>query len=284
MYIGVLAIPTIHWSDALAWLNAEREAVGYYDELHFVNLRNYSYAYVHNEKTLLTKRWVEQVMGDDRKVFHFHMLGINLDNLQSSAFGKSGREQNRNIYNRFFRASIAGTIKFFFGDVGVQVTEVFHDKSNQLEQDSMFDWHALWRLDQAEPGIGFIPDHVEFIDSNHNREPHYPDDSHFIQLCDVLMGGLTQCLDARNIKDGCNEVAQLLLPLAERLVDPRRARNPNSRYHYYRRLSLSFFPSRRLSTTDLNIPHLRAASNFYIERRLLFQDTAHGQLPFEFNN
>ncbi len=278
MYIGVLAIPATRYADALAALNADRARTGYAHELHFTNLRNYSYAHVHNEKTLLAKHWADRVMGDDRKIFHFHLLGINLDNLQNAAFGNIGRDQRRSIYNRFFRTAIAGTIKYFFGSSGVQVTDVFHDRENQLEQDILFDWHAIWRIDQAEPDIGFVPDRVEFIDSDHETEQQHPDDSHFIQLCDLLMGGFTQCLDARNKKDGCNEIAEQLLPLAERLTDPRRKKNPNSRYHHYRRTSMSFFPSRRLTYEELQDASLRTTSGFYCNRRLLIQECASGQL------
>jgi len=93
------------------------------------------------------------------------------------------------------------------------------------------------------------------------------------------MGGLTQCLYARTKKDGCCEIAGCLLPLAERLTDPRRVRNPNSRYRYMRRISLSFFPSKKLTLRELEDAHLRGLSGFYITRRLLFRDQQSGQLP-----
>ncbi|MBN2005583.1 MAG: hypothetical protein JXA21_19650 [Anaerolineae bacterium] len=281
MYIGVLAIPATHYTSALAALNTDRARAGYARELHFTELRNYSYAHIHNEKTLLARHWVNRVMGDDRKIFHFHLLGINLDNLQNAAFGEKGREQRRSIYNRFFHTAVAGTIKYFFGGSGVQVTDVFHDKENQLEQDSLFDWHAIWRIDQAEPDISFVPDRVEFIDSDHETEQQHPDDSHFIQLCDLLMGGFTQCLDARNEKDGCNEIATLLLPLAKRLTDPRQKKNPNSHYHHFRRISMSFFPSKRLTSKDLQDTLLRATSGFYCNRRLLIQESVGRQCSLD---
>ena len=276
MYIGLLAIPEARYRDVLGWLAEERKRAEYYDEVHFTDLRNRSDASQYGEKTLLAKYWVERVLWDDRKVFHFYLLGLNLDNLQPFAFGR-GRKQRRNIYNRFFRAAVAYVLKSFFGPEGVIVTHVFHD-AGELEHDELFNWHTIWRLGQAEPGIAFLEDNIRFIESDHRKEPDFPEDSHLIQLCDVLLGGLTLCLDARNEKDGCCEIAECLLPLAERLVDPRRVRNPNSRYRYVRRISMSFFPSRRLTLRELENAQLRGQSGFYITRRLLFRERLSGQL------
>lgn len=278
MYIGLLAIPEARYRDALNGLGQDREAVEYDNEVHFTELRNRSDAGAHHEKTALARRWVERVLWDDRKTFHFHLLGLNMTNLQPFAFGK-GREQRRNIYNRFFRASVAYVLNFFFGRTGVVVTHIFHDQS-YLEHDDLFDWHTIWRLDQAEPGLTFLTDNIQFIDSDHNEEPDFPQDSHFIQLCDLLLGGLTQCLDARNKKGGCCEIAKCLLPLAERLVDPARIRNPNSRYRYVHRVSMSFFPSKRLKLREIKDYWHRAQSGFYIKRRLLFKERMGRQLSY----
>jgi len=277
MYIGVLAIPEARYNNVLAWLAEDRMSAGYDDELHFTKLHNYSYAHGYNEKTLLAKFWVERVLWDSQKVFHFYLLGLNLCNLQHRAFG-TGKKRKRNIYNRFFRASVDYVLKYFFGGKGVVVTHIFHD-AGDLEHDELFNWHTIWRLDYAEPGITFLTNDIQFIGSDHRKEPRFPNDSHLIQLCDVLMGGLTQCLDGRTKKAGCCEIAEILLPLAERLTDPKRVRNPNSRYRYVRRISMSFFPSKQLTLKELEDKNLRGQSGFYIERRLLFKEQRSGQLP-----
>lgn len=281
MYMGLLALPDEKYRAALACLNEARDQIGYDREVHFRKLNNYSYAPTYGEKTLLAKKWVESVMWDREKIFHFHLLGLHLDNLQQRAFGESGREQKRNTYNRFFRSALAYSIKAFFGRRNVVISNIFHDNSNELEQDEWFDWHAIWRLDAAEKDLTFQTKKVEFINSDHHKEPEFSNDSHFIQLCDVLMGAFTQVLDARNTKDGCTEVGKCILPLAERLVDERRVRNPNSRYCYFKRVSLSFFPSRKLTLQELSQrslqPTLRKRSGFYIARRLLMAERESGQ-------
>ena len=136
LYIGLLAIPEDRYGDTVRWLAEDRISAGYDREVHFVDLRNYSYAYCYNEKTLLAKRWVERVIWDDQKVFHFHLLGLNLTNLQHQAFG-TGSEQDRNIYNRFFRTAMAYALKYFFGSV--VVIRVFHDRSSLVVSQSEID-------------------------------------------------------------------------------------------------------------------------------------------------
>lgn len=277
MYIGVLAIPEYRYSTALHLLHEARQQAGYFDELHFIKLRNYSYAYAHNAKTLLAKRWVRHFLDDDEKIFHFYLLGLNLTRLHGSSFGPS-REQDENMYNRFFRSAIHYVLKAFFGQPSsVVVSHLFHDKG-QMVHHNYFDWHTIWRLGQTMSNVRFESANISFIDSDHNKEPHWSDDSHFIQLCDILLGGFTHCLDDRNKKDGCCEIASDLLPLAERLTDSKKFRNPNSRYHYLNRVHLSFFPSRGLTAEELQDPLSRARSSFYSTRPLLFKERASGQL------
>lgn len=276
MYIGLLAIPEARYECVLERLLEDRQQAAYWDEVHFSQLRNYSYAHCHNKKTLLARYWLERVLWDTDKVFHFHLLGLNRGNLQPLAFG-AGRTQERRIYNRFFRALVAGMLKHCFPGKSVTVSRVFHDVS-ELQHDDLFEWHTIWRLDSDTQAISFVPRQIDFIDSDHRRETRFSSDSHLIQLCDLLLGGLTQCLDARNVKDGCCEIASLLLPLAERLTDPLRAENRNSRYRYWRRISMSFFPSKQLSLQELAQPYLRLRSRYYSSRRLLFagHPGAHG--------
>ena len=97
MYIGLLAIPEKRYQDATEWLAQDRRAAGYEGEVHFTDLHNYSYAHGFNEKCLLARRWVERILWDSQKVFHFHLLGLNLYNLQHATFGV-GKDQEHNIY------------------------------------------------------------------------------------------------------------------------------------------------------------------------------------------
>lgn len=276
MYIGLLAVPDEHLGTALQSLQEDRVAGRYDAEVHFSELRNRS-GRANGEKTDVARRWVERVLWDHEKIFHFYLLGLNMTNLQASAFGASA-EQGRNIYNRFFRTAVASTLRLFFpSSGGVTVSHVFHDTS-EMETDDLFDWHTIWKLSSPEQGITFATDTIQFIDSDHERETNFARDSHLIQLTDVLLGGISQCLDARNEKDGCCEVAECLLPLVERLTDPKRISNRNSRFRYVGRISVAFFPRNMLSLKQLEDPVERARSGFYIQRRQLFRERLTGQL------
>ncbi|WP_324718108.1 hypothetical protein U7230_07560 [Carboxydochorda subterranea] len=263
LYIGMLAIPEELHGHALGALEEARRKVGYERELHFTHLTQYP-------KIQLAKAWVQLVLGDARKCFHFHLLGIDLSKLRKEAFGDSRRERERRIYNRFFRSTTAYVLKgFFLSDPrvhGVRVTGVFHDRS-EMEHDDLFDWHLMWRLGQDEPGIVFESERIHFIDSDHTKEQVFPSESHFIQLVDILLGATRECLDYTSEKPGPIEVATAFAPLLERLTDPKRAFNPNSRYRYYHRCSVSFFPSKELALSELNTLE-RARSRIYIERPL----------------
>lgn len=268
LYIGMLAVPEELHAYALDALERARSDAGYDGELHFTHLSQ-------RPKIELAKAWVQLVLYDTRKCFHFHIFGIDLSKLRKEAFGYSGREQDRRIYNRFFRSTTAYVLKgFFLSDPrvrSVRVTGIFHDRS-EMEQDDLFDWHLVWRLEQDEPEIVFESDRVHFIDSDHRKEQAFPSESHFIQLIDILLGATRECLDYTSKKRGHVEVARVVLPLLERLTDPKRVSNPNSRYRYHHRCSVSFFPSIRLPLDELRTIK-RARSRIYIERSLrIIQD------------
>ncbi len=277
MYIGVLAIPESKYLAALKALNADRIAANYPREVHFTNLKNRSDARHHGQKTLLTKKWVQRFLTNDDRCFYFFLQGINLSNLHQQSFGRSGQQKD-NIYNRFFRASIHYMLKAFFGNFRqVVVTEFFHDNS-KLSNHKYFDWHTIWRIENREPQITFQHRKIQFIDSDHNKEMQHPDDSHLMQLCDVLLGGFRLCLDNQTGKEGCVEIANDLLRLAERLTDPAKVRNVNSRYQYVHRVKLSFFPSRALNQEQLTNSFEHASSTYYIQRPQLLIERISGQL------
>ena len=282
MYLGLVIIPGPRYDEARLVLENLRRDVGYNGELHFTTLRNYSYAHQHNKKTLLARRWVEAVLYDSQKTFHYYLLGINLSNIQEQAFGDRGLEQKLNMYSRLYRSSILYSLKSFFPGRQVRVA-IYHDKENSLQQHPRFDRYNIRLINSQEDNISFLKPSVEFVDSDHQKETRFPQASHFIQLCDILTGGISHVFDARNDKDGCNEIARILVPLVERLIDSHERRNPNSHFFHYQRLSLSFFPSKRLKPKELNNPIKRLTSGFYYHRPLLFVERQSGQmrLPFD---
>jgi hypothetical protein len=250
MYIGVLAIPSDQYQYALECLENDREKVSYFGELKSTNLTQ-------STKIQLAKLWIKRMKHDKCKCFHFHILGLNMGNLQTRAFGDKHGEQQKRIYNRFFRSSVLYLLKYFFGDSpSIEVEAIFHDRT-EMEYDDLFDWHTIWRIEREEDNITFASNIIEFVDSDHRKERH--------------------CLDCTSNKPGIIEAAKEISPLIERLANKRSCKNPNSRYCYYRRCSISFFPSRKLALEDLNDPLERLRSSFFVQRRLLLNEKLSGQ-------
>lgn len=276
-YIGLLAIPEDNYQSAVELLGSDRLESDCNSEVHFTDLHTASHHRVNGRKALLSARWAKRVMWDSSDTFHFHMLGLHMNRINLSSFG-FGSTRKHNAYNRFFRSLMLYSLKSSFKGKAM-VTHVFHD-IDELRHHQLFNWHAIWRLDTSEPELIFLNPRVEFIESDHRKEQTYPLDSHFIQLCDLLLGGFRHCLDDSNKKDGCCEVAECLLPLVERLVDDSRCNNPNSRFNYANRISVSFFPKQKLEPSEMDNPIARAQSSFYRNRHLLFKERISGQQRF----
>lgn len=278
MYIGILLLKADDKERILNDLLKKRKEVNYQDELHFRDLTNYSYANIYSEKTKLAKSWIDFVLSENKKrSIYFHILGLNLTNLQHQAFG-SGKKRMRNIYNRFFRSTILYCLKSYFDKhKNILVKQIFHDKGH-LDNDELFDWHTIWRIGTAEDKISFASNCIYFIDSDHYKETNFTEESHFIQLIDLILGATCQCLDANSNKDGCGEVARIFLPLIERLNG---VNNPNSRYDYFKKCGLSFFPKKHLTLEQLNDQWERVRSGFYQNRPLFIKDRFNQQMRLE---
>jgi hypothetical protein len=271
-YIGVLIVPTRHHRRAQKALQTDRDESGYSREVHFTKLKNYSYAFRHNKKTLLAKKWLRRVLDDGEKIFHFSLLGINLTNLQYNVFGRTPRERKDAIYNRFLRPAILYPARYFFSGQAVEIKMLYHDET-ELQHHDWFKQHVVTAINEANVPVGFGNSYrIQFINSDHHQESRFPRESHFVQLCDILTGAITHVLDNRSRKDGCNELAADICPLVERLVDPRSKQRKNSPFNHYQRLHISFFPSCKLTTTQLNDPAYRNNSTFYVDRQLLWLD------------
>ena len=279
MYIGILAIPENKYRAALDHLVEDRGEARYDGAVHFVELSNHSTARVYNRKTLLAKKWIERILWDSNKIFHFYVLGLNLLNLRHEAFG-TGKEQDRNIYNRFFRTALAYALKGYFSNYDqIIVSDIFHH-AGHMDTDDLFDWHSIWRLETSEEKLSFDTSRIVFVESDHRKELRYPDASNFIQLTDVILGSVRCCLDATTTRAGCVEIATSMLPLAERLTNEKSRSNPHSRYRYFRRCSVSFFPRKKLSAKQLADPWEVVQSSFYNNRSLLLKEQISGQQSF----
>jgi hypothetical protein len=256
LYLGVLIIPESRLAAAFDALNQDRCAVGYHRELHFKTITQH-------HKAELARRWLDRVLYDERKIFHFHALGVDVRILSASAFG-GGPGWKQKAYTRLFRSAVVYAMKSFF-TAGVDVSLVVHDRAD-VEHDPFFDWHALWRIN-LDHGIRCDGSRIQFCDSDHTLPGVDPCDSNMIQLTDLLLGATRLGLEATSGQQHKVAVAERWIPLLARLTDERLYRNPNSRYRHVGRCSVSFFPSRALTKAELASDIERARSHFYVSRR-----------------
>lgn len=266
LYIGILGIPEASLASAAMRLRAARERAsgGYDGEIHFEKIKD-------GRKKRVASAWLDEVLHDATSTFHFHVLGINMDMLNVDAFGDDDGTQRRRIYSRFVRSALAYAARSFFPHDDVQVTDVVHDRTQEMEDDAWFDWHVPYAT-ARDNGVRFDSPRLAFADSDHRREDLRPDDSRLVQLVDVILGSVRQCLDCPSIRPEALELGDKMLPLMHRIMSGRR--NVNSSYHYVNRCSVSFFPSSPLSLEELDDAAARARSGF-VRRREMLLETRH---------
>ena len=263
-YMGMLLIPDENKQLALDKLNNARQTANYPAEMHFTKLTNLSKATVYNEKTLLAKLWLESIMNDNiDKCFYFNIVGLHSDNITWQFFGDNKFEHFENAYNRFFRMLLKGSLNNFFKSKMVSVTNVFHDKETSLQNHQYFNWNSIYRLQNELENVSFETDAIIFIDSNHDKEEIYTDESNFIQLIDLILGSFRHAFDKTTKREGSTEIAKIFAKYLKAMMD-----NPFNP-QYFKKYSFSFFPTRKLKSIELIDNWERISSSFYNNRELL---------------
>lgn len=211
-------------------------------EIHHTELRNSRSS---NSQREISKKWLNYLIENnirDRKEIYFNILFVDLDTLQIENFGT--QKVHENIYNKFFRTVIHYGVKSFFGNKTVTIKKVFHDKGS-MENHGYFPYLNLMKLDLGLGKYGLIEDkEIAFIDSDHRNYLRESNDlleeSHLIQLIDLLIGSITQNIYYLSDDRLKKELAMIVRPLVNRLLES--PSNPNSSYNYYQRQHIGFFP------------------------------------------
>lgn len=280
-YIAILIIPADKISEALEILNEHRREIRYNGEVKFANVNKKA----KGEKFELAKRWLEEIILDGqmrRGIFYFNILGIDRYNLNFEFFGNGNTPKGKypNIYNRFFRTTFLSGVKSFFHEYDkILVKNIFHDSEGNLEQHEYFSWHLIWKVEQEEDKISFENDEIIFINSDLRKEKKYKYEeiSNFIQLTDVIVGAVSYCLDYSNPNNkGQKQLAELILPLVDRLVNS--PSNKNSRFGYFNKYRLAFFPKQVLRETNIKLD-----GEMYTRRKIKLKEKKSDQLSLNFN-
>jgi hypothetical protein len=121
---------------------------------------------------------------------------------------------------------------------------MIHDNGN-METHDYFPYLNLMKLDWDLGEHILIEDtEIAFIDSHHlnylKENNNLFEESHFIQLIDLLIGSITQNIFYLSEDRLKKELAMIIRPLVKRLLEY--PNNFNSSYHYYKRQHISFIP------------------------------------------
>ena len=278
LYIALLIVPDSKKSEVLATLNKHRGDTNYYYELKFRKLNKPSCI---STIARLAELWLKEVIWDTNKRFYFKILGIKEDNLLFELFGgdASSKGKHENIYNRFFRANFLGALNSYFPQeeyAKITISGLFHDRQGRLEAHEFFPWHLCYKV--SDERVNFLSDQLCFIDSDHRAEPKHKDCSQFIQLADLLVGSISHCLDLpAQSSEGKDEVAKVILPLLKEILGG--VYSKRSRFDYFRKYDVSFYPSKKLTLEEFYNDADRAQSQFFKERRILLEEKLSDQLP-----
>lgn len=216
----------------------------------------------------ICKRWLEYILNPrkSRKNFYSYILGLNDSKLTREEFNTNDEFNSK--YNRFFRSAVLYALKTFFPGKGIIVKNIFHEEGQQ-QNNKYFPWHCIYKLEDVG-NVTFNCDNIIFLSKDHKKDKR----SNIIQLCDCVLGASTSII--HGIKKSNNskyreELVDVYLPLLKRLIEA--PDNRNSRYAYYKRIMIRFFPKEKSKLGD----DKRLKNQFYSKRTLYYCKQRSGQ-------
>ncbi len=211
-------------------------------------------------------------------VWRFSVLGIDTSKMVMTHFGVGKGAQIANAYRRFYRANLKHHVgQLHRSQEGVNVIKTYHDEEGRLEADDWFSHHPQKFLQAERESVRFVDTSVTFVNSCHRKEIKHPQASHFIQLCDLLLGATRYVFEDVGSHLARDRVVNQITPLLERLNSSQQYKNVNSKYKLVDRASLGFFPSRKLTEESLDNEFARGQSSFFRDREMLQYRRVTGQ-------
>jgi len=234
-------------------------------EVHFIDIRD---SRVNKSLIEISKSWLKQFSSNYEIIFA-NVLYIDLNKLDSSLFGDESKKAN--IYNKFFRTVIDYGLKTYFRIYDkIIIKNIFYDKKNELERHYFFNYRNLEKLSfDSSKNIVFM-NKIIFVDSDHKEEEIYPDESHFIQLIDLIIGAIRHNIFRVSDSTNKDKVARKIRPLLNKL---------KRKYFNSSILRVSFYPKNKIQKVrDLfgKDSFLRKDEFYHLDRfnfKLAEQDT-----------
>ena len=311
MYIGALFVPVEFKNYCLTTLNNlrcikhgdwtdEKSECPHQCDFHYKNNTEIHYNELHrsNARLRIAKNWIIQFANREicqkhRKLVYLNILGLNLSNMNLELFGDD-KDRDLTIYNRFYRTVLKGGIGYFFKKYRrVRIHKIYHDKGSQ-ESHRLFPWHSIHKISLEDEKIEIEEKEIIFIDSDHIKSGM--EESHFIQLIDLLLGAAYVNLHNPSKRNEKKEVGLAFNPVLKILLDRKRNQDlghmEGSYYgsNYYRTQQISFFPNKKMELDEaLNqidvygcqVDKSKKARNdnrFYYDRPILLNDRSQTNL------
>lgn len=273
-YLGIVSVPLERLSEALSRLQCDRDDIGYQHEISWSDISKPGKNASPKEKEQLATRWLKRAV-EEHDVWRFSVLGLDTSKMVMSHFGDRPGEQMTNAYRRFFRANLKLHVSTLHKGIdGVHVMKTYHDEEGNLENDPYFAWHPQ-KVVGARETVVFKED-VRFVNSCHVKEKSHPKASHFVQLCDLIIGATRYAFEDIGSNLARDRAVAPLTPLLERMTSPNSG-NTNSRYQHVGRVNLGFFPSQVLQEHELDDSFARSQSTFYRCRPMVQVERVSGQ-------
>jgi len=256
-YIMIMAIPTDKKDKLYEKLNNARclnEKVNKYGycenecKFHKDNNSEIHYAEIGKEniKYKIADKWLGILFENNlykEESIYFNILGIIESNLDMSVFGNE--KQFGNLYTRFFRTTLLRVLSMFNNYDKIIIEHIYHDTTTEMENHKYFKSSAINRINfnellKEERRITFETSEIEFIDSDHRKSKNI--ESQFIQLTDLILG-LTCNIIHNDAKNPAKiKLTEKIYPLISRILDRKKCANKNSKYNYFNKQTISFFP------------------------------------------
>jgi len=292
MYIGVLFVPVeIKHTLIERLLNSRcekfeewhkdenecRHKCGHHEnnnvEIKFSNLGKY------DPLIKIAEKWLDFLMENNKEdmgLVYFNILGIDLKKLSIESFGH-GQKRDGYIYRRFLRTAIIGGLKYFFPGK-IEVENIYHDIGNFLRDDSECSQAIELMKRMTGDRVLFKCNEITLVESNHKKCPiEYYDAAHMVQFIDLILGSMVHNLHGKSRSREKRKIASKIKPLQKRLQE--KPKNRNSRYHYYRKQQIIFFPFVSIEDMEEGFNQLdiylkkctieSTSNNFYTNRPLM---------------
>ncbi len=240
---GVLFVREQRQKELSQALQAVRDELRYYHELHFIKLRKETGA-----KAECIRKWLKLYLGFSEYCF-YHCLAIDT---KSPAFRHDEFSEPYYVYNYFARTAIVGGISWFLKGYSKVKLQIFSDPKWRRKNDNFARYipqavlASINEKRQNKPGsypeIILADQSITLVDSDPQKvRPVLKPASEFIQLTDLLTSSVAQALNASSGNQAKIDLAQMM---ASWIEDTRRPPWLQTK-ELHRRFSLSCFPNEK---------------------------------------